>query len=272
MEIFYLRLQDGPRLCVLHRPDLAGSEAGAFVYVHPFADEMNKTRRMAALQSRALAAAGWIVLQIDLFGCGDSAGNFAEATWSRWIGDVVDASDWLRQQCGFTPMLWGTRVGCLLAAEAAPRMPAPPNLLFWQPVVSGKRFIQQFLRLKLATQLFGGDDRERESTEDLRRQLTRGEGVEIGGYHLSPALALAIDQCELSPPKPPTRVAWFEIVGDAQATMAPALQTRLRTWDAAGIQVDVHAIEGPAFWQTQELTECRELIEASVSAVESWRR
>ena len=272
MEIFYLPLQDVPRLCVLHRPDRAGGEAGAFVYVHPFADEMNKTRRMAALQSRALAAAGWIVLQIDLFGCGDSAGDFAEATWSRWVDDVVDASVWLRQQYGFAPMLWGTRVGCLLAAEASQRMPAPPNLLFWQPVVSGKRFMQQFLRLKLATQLFGGDDRERESTEGLRQQLTRGQSVEIGGYQLSPALALAIDKSELSPPKAPARAAWFEILSGPEASISPALQTRLQAWEASGVPVDVHAIEGPAFWQTQELSECPDLIDASVSAVERWRR
>lgn len=272
MEIFYLPLQDGPRLCVLHRPDRAGGKAGAFVYVHPFAEEMNKTRRMAALQSRALAAAGWNVLQIDLFGCGDSAGDFAEATWSRWIDDVIDASAWLREQCGFAPMLWGTRVGCLLAAEASRRMPAPTNLLFWQPVVSGKRFMQQFLRLKLTTQLFGGDDRERESTEGLRQQLMRGQSIEVGGYALSPALALAIDKCELSPPRAPTRVAWFEILAGPEASIAPALQTRLQAWEASGVPVDVHAVEGPAFWQTQELTECQELIGASVNAVEGWRR
>jgi uncharacterized protein len=272
VEVLYLPLQDGRRLCVLHRPDRAGSEAGAFVYVHPFADEMNKARRMAALQSRALAAAGWFVLQIDLFGCGDSDGDFGDATWSRWIDDVIDASSWLHRQFGFAPMLWGTRLGCLLAAEASHRMPSPPNLLFWQPVVSGKRFIQQFLRLKLATQLFGGDDRERQGTEQLRQQLTRGESIEIGGYNLSPALALAVDKCELSPPKMPARVAWFEILGGPDVSISAALRSRVQAWHASGAAVDVHAIEGPAFWQTQELAECPDLITASVSAVESWRR
>ncbi len=38
------------------------------VHVHAFAEEMNKSRRMAAMQSRALAAAGFAVLQIDLLG------------------------------------------------------------------------------------------------------------------------------------------------------------------------------------------------------------
>jgi exosortase A-associated hydrolase 2 len=233
---------------------------------------MNKSRRMAALQARALSEAGISVLQIDLFGCGDSEGDFGDATWSRWIDDVIEASTWLHRQCGFAPMLWGTRLGCLLAAEASHRMPSPPNLLFWQPVVSGKRFIQQFLRLKLAMQLFGDDDRERQGTEQLRQQLTRGESIEIGGYNLSPALALAVDKSELSPPKMPARVAWFEILGGPEVSISAALRSRLQAWHISGAAVDIHAIEGPAFWQTQELAECPDLIAASVSAVESWRR
>jgi len=36
---------------------------------------MNKSRRMAALQARVFAAMGFGVLQIDLFGCGDSRAN-----------------------------------------------------------------------------------------------------------------------------------------------------------------------------------------------------
>jgi exosortase A-associated hydrolase 2 len=132
---------------------------------------MNKTRRMAALQSRALAAAGWSVLQIDLFGCGDSEGDFGDATWSRWTDDVIEASTWLHRQCGFAPMLWGTRLGCLLAAEASHRMPSQPNLLFWQPVVSGKRFIQQFLRLNWRCNSSATTASAKAPT--LRQQLTR---------------------------------------------------------------------------------------------------
>ena len=58
---------------------------------------MNKARRMAALQSRALAAAGFAVLQIDLFGCGDSSGDFADASWAAWQQDVALAVQWLSE-------------------------------------------------------------------------------------------------------------------------------------------------------------------------------
>jgi hypothetical protein len=54
----------GPRFAVLHRPP--GTPRGLVVFVHPFAEEMNKARRMAALQARALAGHGWAVLMSDL--------------------------------------------------------------------------------------------------------------------------------------------------------------------------------------------------------------
>ena len=104
------------------------------IYLHPFAEEMNKSRRMAALQSRALAAAGYDVLQIDLLGCGDSSGDFSDATWQGWKDDVVLAYNWLRTQSNAPLTLWGLRAGCLLAANAAGDLPESRNFIFWQPI------------------------------------------------------------------------------------------------------------------------------------------
>jgi exosortase A-associated hydrolase 2 len=87
-------VNDGPhgqRFCIHHPPALA-TPLGLVVHVHPFAEEMNKSRRMAAQQARALAAAGFAVLQIDLLGCGDSAGDSSDATWAAWLADVVWAA------------------------------------------------------------------------------------------------------------------------------------------------------------------------------------
>ena len=47
---------------------------------------------------------------MDLFGCGDSEGDFGEADWQQWLADVVGAAAWLREQTGSAPSLWGLRV------------------------------------------------------------------------------------------------------------------------------------------------------------------
>src|SRR5438046_9873063 len=116
-EAFFLSNDGrGHRLCLHHRP-AASSMLGGVVYVHPFAEEMNKSRRVAALQSRAFAQAGFEVLQVDLLGCGDSSGDFGDATWNDWVRDVIEASRWMRQRAH--PLwFWGLRAGCLLATEA----------------------------------------------------------------------------------------------------------------------------------------------------------
>jgi exosortase A-associated hydrolase 2 len=228
---------------------------------------MNRCRRMAALQSRALAQQGWRVMQIDLFGCGDSAGEFGEATWQAWRDDVSRALRWLRERSGTAPILWGLRVGALLAAEAA-KDAETGGLVFWQPVLSGKQFLQQFLRLKAAGEMVQQSDRERTGTRALREQLGRGEAVEIAGYSVSPDLAVGLESAELDPPAGASRVLWLEVAASAEIT--PASRTRIERWQAAGHRVDARAVEGPQFWQTLNITEAPALVEATSASLAAW--
>jgi uncharacterized protein len=237
------------------------------LYVHPFAEEMNRCRRMAALQSRALASDGWLVLQIDLAGCGDSAGEFGDATWSAWRDDVSAALGWLRERSGTAPVVWGLRSGALLAVDAA-REREVSGLVFWQPVLSGKQFLQQFLRLKAAGEMVAQTDRERTGTRALREQLGRGEAVEIAGYSVGSDLALGLESAELDPPARPTRVVWMEVA--ASAELSPASRTRIERWQGAGHDVAARAVEGPQFWQTLNITEAPALVEATTAAMGAW--
>jgi exosortase A-associated hydrolase 2 len=226
---------------------------------------MNRTRRMAAVQARALADAGWLVLQVDLFGCGDSAGDFGDATWARWLDDVVESAEWLRQRSGVPPVLWGLRVGALLAREASDRLEAS-GLVLWQPVLSGKQFLQQFLRLKAASEMVAQGDGARTGTRALREQLERGEAVEIAGYTLSSPLALGLEAAELDPLPRATRCAWLEI----GAEVGPASRTRIDRWRAAGHDVHSATVEGPPFWQTLNITEAPALVTATLQTLETW--
>lgn len=270
-DAFFLPLQRGRRFCIRYAPDAGATRGGAIVYVHPFAEEMNKSRRMAALQARALAEVGWTVLQMDLYGCGDSEGEFGDADWQQWRTDVIDAAAWLRAQTGQVPSLWGLRAGCLLAGEAAMKMDPTPNLLLWQPAISGKQSLQQFLRLKITSQILGEPAPDRIGTQQLREQLARSEALEIAGYTLAPGLALGMGAAELTPPNGPGRVAWLEVGANAPAELSPAARTRIDAWQAAGHSVDAKAVTGAAFWQTQEIAECPDLVEATLAAVAQWR-
>ena len=275
-EVFFHPAADGGhRLYVHHVP--APSEQpprGAVLYVHPFAEEMNKSRRMAALQSRALARAGFEVLQIDLLGCGDSSGEFGDATWDEWLADVVEATHWLRERAGAPLWLWGLRAGCLLAAAAASRVPC--NLLFWHPVTAGRLALQQFLRLKAAAQLADGSGKS--LLAGLKSDLAAGKPVEVAGYVLHPRLASGLEAAALAPaaaqdgavgatPPRASRVIWREVSTQADTGLSAAAATALARWTDAGFAVDLRVVPGPLFWQTTEIEDAPALIASSIEAL-----
>lgn len=266
MEAFFLPAASGQRFCLYHRPEEPAAGQGALVFVHPFAEEMNKSRRMAAVQARALAAAGYGVLQIDLHGCGDSSGAFGDAAWNAWVEDVRLACAWVRERTDLPLWLWGMRAGCLVAAAAARGLEQPANFLFWQPTPSGRLFLQQFFRLKVAGALQDGDGKE--LVQELRRQLAAGERVDVAGYLLSPTLAEGLEQADLAPPAGPGRLEWLEITSQPEATLSPASQRCLEAWRAAGHRVRGRVVSGQRFWQTVDATECPSLIQATIETLQ----
>lgn len=255
----------GQRFALFHPP--AGVARGAVLYLHPMAEEMNKSRPMAAACARALANAGMGVLQIDLLGCGDSSGDFGDATWSHWLDDVQMAAHWLQTRCGGALWLWGLRAGCLLAADAARRLDGPCNLLFWQPPTSGKLLLQQFLRMKLAAALQDGGGKG--LTEALKARLAAGESVDIAGYRLNPGLALGLEAATLQAPlvAPDSHLLWLEVTTRDPTALSPAAAAAQASWSAAGWQTQAAAVPGPAFWQTQEIETAPQLIKASIERI-----
>lgn len=265
----------GQRLCV-HSPAHGGEVRGQILLLPPFAEEMNKSRRMTALAARAFSAAGFEVLTLDLLGCGDSSGDFGDATWALWQDDVRLALVWLQDRArpladGRLPplWLWGVRAGALLAPaafdEAALPADRPLNLLLWQPVTAGKLQLQQFMRLRVAADLIGGQAKG--AVQSMRDQLARGEPVEIAGYALAPALASGLEAAQLKPLPRIGRVAWLELSPREDATLTPAATMATDAWRAQGAEVRAAVCQGPSFWAATEIEEAPRLIEASVAAL-----
>jgi len=253
-------------LFAIHRPPAdAAALDEAVLYIPPFAEEMNQSRRMATLQAEALTGLGYGVLTLDLTGCGDSAGEFAEARWETWRDDVVAGCRWLSAQGYRHISLWGLRLGAALAVETACAEPdICQRLVLWQPVVSGKTLLTQFLRLRVAAEMGaeGGG-----TTKSMRATLSQGETLEIAGYELSPDLAGALDEVNLSKVELPDGIElhWLEVVSDADRGPAPASQRVIDRWTEAGSPPAVDTVEGATFWSIQETTLVPGLIERTTS-------
>lgn len=268
VEAFHLPVNTGEqgwRFCVLHRPS-GDAVRGTVLYAPPWAEEMNKARRMAALQARAFAEAGFATLLPDLFGCGDSAGEFQQARWDHWVDDLRVAALWLRDRLGGLPVLWGLRSGCLLVSTLAQRLDAGPlRLLLWQPPSQGRTLLTQFLRLHAAGNVLTGAGAS--PRDGARRALDSGQPVNVAGYELNPLLAEGLGAAALLPPPAGSVAHWFEVSMRDQLALLPATEQARADWVAAGCTVQAEVVRGPAFWQTVEIETVPDLIGRSTAAL-----
>jgi exosortase A-associated hydrolase 2 len=257
----------GPLAVVLREPAEAAGRASA-LYVPPFGDEMNKSRRIVAVQAHALAAQGWSVAAVDLRGTGDSAGEHADATWQGWQEDVRTAWDWLAQRGRPPSMLWGLRLGAWLAVElVGSGFVSPSMLLLWQPVASGQTFFKQLLRAVQARRMTGTVE-EGTDSKSPRAALREGESIDVGGYAIHPELVAGAEGATLRDALPPHLKVIVRETSIAPTPVASAGAQRIATaFRQRSASVDLVAVNGPSFWSTQEIVEAPDLVAATTTAV-----
>ena len=257
LEPGFLAVDGGQRFCLWHLP--AGTPRGSILHLHPFAEELNRSRHVVAEQARAFAGQGYAVLQIDLYGCGDSAGDFADADWAQWRRDGQAAIQLLRNRCDGPLCLWGLRSGALLAGELADELDADVGLLLWQPVLSGKQHLQQFLRLNLAADMLDG--KAGGGTETLLAQLEAGIPVEVAGYTVAPGLAGGLAASVLK--QAGERMHCVEILPGG-GELSPALRRFVEGGRAGGSVCD-----DAQCWLTPGVQSCPNLVARSLEIIGS---
>ncbi len=187
MNPFYFG-SSGKRLFgVYHPPRPGAARSEGVVLCQPTRDEYAAShwafRRMAIL----LAAEGFPVLRFDYYGTGDSYGDGREATIERATADIAAAIDELKDTGGVRKVsLIGLRVGATLAAIAARDRQDVVRVVLWDPVVYGRRHLQE-LRLRHAEMNVEPDPRE--TSED-------GEG--LFGFPMTGAMRADFERLDLT--------------------------------------------------------------------------
>lgn len=189
MTPFMLRegVQQGHRFCIHHAP--AGEARAVVLHAHALAHEMHFARPTSARAARALAAAGFAVLQIDMFGCGDSSGEFEDASFEAWQQDLRAGAAWLQAQHPGRPLwLWAERAAVLWALPAFNLATPAPRHLLWHPLGRGDDALRQLLRTELPAAMDRGL-----SAAELRRQAenawAQGQAFALGGFQVPAQLA-----------------------------------------------------------------------------------
>jgi exosortase A-associated hydrolase 2 len=249
LEAGFLECPERRLFHVLMRPETS-LVRGSVLFLHPFAEEMHMARRNVSAQARLLAAHGYNVMLLDMTGCGDSPGDFVDATWPIWKEDANLALDYLSGMGDVPVTIWGLRLGSLMACHVALERKDIAQLLLWQPVLNGEQQIDQFLRLRTAAGVIGnGVTFDRKS---LWGELRQNRSLEIAGYELSPEMALGISQLRLMDCLPRCSVAWLEVSPGRDMALSLPSQNVTAHWQDQGVKVESRAVHGDPFWRNQD--------------------
>ncbi len=248
-------------LCgVLYRPD-RGASASGLVMCHPLLEERKSAQRVMVEAARAFASAGIAVLRFDYRGCGDSTGNLDAFGCEDWRADIATAVRFLTEQTAAKPLgLLGLRLGASLAMEAAAAHPVLARfLVLWEPILNGRRHLDQELRRKLVNEMvtFG---QSRTTRAGLLKDLETGLAIDVDGYSLTPRLFSDIGAIDLLKAAPrvtcKTLLARIARSGVTEQDLR-RLQETLRS---GGATADAIQMDEDPFWNLVGLVECPSLI------------
>jgi exosortase A-associated hydrolase 2 len=260
----------GPIFVLRHGPP--GARRSVLV-VPPFAEEMNKCRRMITLVALRLSERGIATVIPDLYGTGDSGGEFVDADWDTWRDDVSRVARWTVENVGPLEGVLAIRLGAALAVAVAQDggISGVRQTVLWQPVLDGKRFLNQFLRLRVAAAMASGTQ---ESASELRRRLNSGEALEIAGYELSPPLAEALERVAPPAALPPGLGAmlWAEVSTGADPALPAPSQAAVDRYRAAGAMLETAVCAGEPYWSSTEIVVNAELVDVTASFIGADRR
>jgi exosortase A-associated hydrolase 2 len=186
------------RLYGFYEPPRSAPRTTGVLFVHGAFEERQDAHLVMRDAAERLATKGFPALRFDLYGHGDSDGEFEDATFDTWVANTQDAARELARLSGCNRIaLVGLRLGGLVAAAAAASGSELPvgdsekivleRLVLWQPVVDGNAYVMDVLRAFLAAEMMV--HRRASTTRDaLVSRLREGQQVNVYGYHLSPSL------------------------------------------------------------------------------------
>ncbi len=127
-----------------HAPRRGAARDCGVVLCYPMGHEYIVSHRAYQKLAVRIAQAGFPVLRFDFYGCGDSAGNGDQEHLDPWLADITTAVDEIRHRARVSKVcLVGLRLGGSLAVLAGAQRGDIEGIVLWDPVISGKMYVEQ---------------------------------------------------------------------------------------------------------------------------------
>ncbi len=216
----YLATQGAPIYCAIHAT--AGAARGTVLLCSTFGLETTHAAIVWTRWARRLAEAGWDAIRFDWRGTGESGGEFRDATLAAWEEDLRRVYAFALQRRRGPIVVMGLRAGALVAAHAF-AVGLGDALVLWEPPASGRAYVMQVLRRKIAADYVLGNSQARKTRDEYLAELESGAAVEVEGFTWTPEFCRSLLSSEL--PK--------------ASTERPSLSITKQT----------HALPRPPFWE-----------------------
>jgi exosortase A-associated hydrolase 2 len=253
----------GRLFCTFHEPPAQpefGDARRAVLVVPALGDEMNKTRQTLARIGERLTRAGLTLVIPDLFGTGDSEGEFRDAIWDVWRDDLMRVIAHARQTgCPIAGFLT-VRSGVLLGMDVLSNVQAPTLAasVWLQPTPRGDQFLTQLLRLRVLGSAVA--EGKTETVEEFRNALAAGDRVNVGGYELTCEVAGALDTKRLDSGN---AAEWGQLLSVEVSRQQSKVGETSRM--LAGRPLSTRTFPGEPYWTTTETVVVNEVVAAAAT-------
>jgi uncharacterized protein len=221
MEPHYFGSPDRQLLGIYYPPRGLARSHGV-VLCPPAPQEYMRTHLVFRKLATMLARDGFHVLRFDYYGTGDSSGGARDGSLAEWRQNIVAAATDLKECSGVTKVsLVGLRLGATLAALTPLDV---TNLVLWEPVVDGKRYLHEL-----------SDIHTRKFSNLLYppRLPVHGQGGELLGFALPPDMEADIEALDLLGPIS-CRAEQIVLMVSEERQEYVSLQRRLRAFTSSG--------------------------------------
>jgi exosortase A-associated hydrolase 2 len=177
---------DGERIFTIQHIPKIDKPTKAYVFVHPFAEEKLWSHRVYVTTARAFCEQNILVARFDLRGHGDSDGEYQDASLEKHLEDVNTVIDHIKEANPSVKKigLFGLRLGGTIAALTARSRSDVDEIILWDPILDGGRYMQEILRSNLAAQM-AVKGKVEITRDDLIGKMKSGHSVNIEGYYIN---------------------------------------------------------------------------------------
>jgi alpha/beta superfamily hydrolase len=248
-----------PLYGVYHGPEPTAATSRGVVLCQPAFHECTAAHRAVRGLAEQFARAGVHALRFDYRGTGDSAGDATECDMEGWTADIGTALDELQASRGLTDVgLVGLRLGASLAAGAAARRPGLACLVLWEPIVEGRRYLEDLRLLQQAWVDFEAEQRP--------SARSRASADEMLGHPLPPALAAGLAALDMQAGDP----AAAERVLLVDEGVTDRLDALCRRCVQAGARVEHLRVDGGRVWSRDADGEQAQVPRALLTNIVDW--